>query len=109
MMWLAVAVNTGIFVVFNPVPELIYQGSATASALLEDAVQFIRDNTIEWLVPLAICFRRSSPSTSKRASSPWRTSARRTSCSGRRRSTRRMASGRRDRDSVWSRRRSRAS
>ena len=54
MMWLAVAVNTGIFVVFNAVPELIYQGERDGLGLLEDAVQFLRDNTIEWLVPLAI-------------------------------------------------------
>jgi hypothetical protein len=54
MMWLAVAVNTGIFVVFNAVPELIYQSERDGLGLLEDAVQFLRDNTIEWLVPLAI-------------------------------------------------------
>jgi hypothetical protein len=54
MMWLAVAVNTGIFVVFNAVPELIYQGQRDGLALLEDAVQFLRDNTIEWLLPVAV-------------------------------------------------------
>jgi hypothetical protein len=54
MLWLAVAVNTGIFVVFNAVPELIYQGQRDGLALLEDAVQFLRDNTVEWLFPLAV-------------------------------------------------------
>jgi len=54
LMWLAVAVNTGIFIVFNAVPELIYQGQRDGLALLEDAVQFLRDNTVEWLIPLAV-------------------------------------------------------
>lgn len=54
MMWLAIAVNVGIFLLFNAVPELIYQGSRDGLGLLEDAVQFLRDNTLEWLVPLAV-------------------------------------------------------
>lgn len=54
MLWFAVAVNAGIFLLFNAVPELIYQGTRDGLGLLEDAVQFLRDNTLEWLVPLAL-------------------------------------------------------
>ena len=54
LLWVTIAVNTGIFVVFNPIPELIYQGRNDGMALLEDAVQFTRDNLVEWLVPLAL-------------------------------------------------------
>lgn len=54
LLWLLIAVNAGIFLVFNPVPELIYQGTTDGMALLNDAVQFMRDNLVEWLVPLAI-------------------------------------------------------
>ncbi len=54
MLWLMIAVNTGIFIAFNPIPELIYQGTNDGMALLEDALQFTRDNLVEWLVPVAI-------------------------------------------------------
>lgn len=54
LLWLLIAVNTGIFVVFNPIPELIYQGSDDGMALLQDAAQFTRDNLLEWLIPVAI-------------------------------------------------------
>lgn len=54
MMWLVIFVNTAIFIVFNPIPELIYQGRSDGMALLEDAVQFTRDNLIEWWIPMAI-------------------------------------------------------
>lgn len=54
LLWLLIAVNAGIFLVFNPVPELIYQGTSDGLALLNDAVQFMRDNLLEWLVPLAV-------------------------------------------------------
>lgn len=54
MAWLVIAVNTSIFILFNAVPELIYQGHREGLALLEDAVQFLRDNTVEWLLPLAV-------------------------------------------------------
>jgi len=54
LLWLRVAVNAGIFLVFNPIPELIYQGTSDGMALLEEAVQFSRDNLLEWLVPVAV-------------------------------------------------------
>lgn len=54
MLWLMIFVNTAIFIVFNPIPELIYQGRSDGMAILEDAVQFTRDNLLEWLAPLAI-------------------------------------------------------
>ena len=55
MVWLDVAVNVGLFVVCNPLPELIYQSSRDGLALVDDSVQFVRENAVEWLLPLAIC------------------------------------------------------
>lgn len=49
--WLVIFVKTAIFVIFNAVPELIYQGHNDGTALLSDAYQFIRSNTVEWLLP----------------------------------------------------------
>lgn len=55
MAWLSIAVQAGIFVLANPVPELVYQGRREGLALIDDAVQFVRDNAPEWLLPLAAC------------------------------------------------------
>jgi hypothetical protein len=54
LLWLSIAINTGIFLLFNPVPELVYQSSSESFELLERAVQFMRENTLEWLLPLAL-------------------------------------------------------
>jgi hypothetical protein len=40
-----------LYVIFNPVPELIYQGRVSGLALLSASYQFIVENWIEWLLP----------------------------------------------------------
>lgn len=52
--WLAIAVNAGVFLVCNPLPEMIYQGSRDGFPLIDDAIQFTRENALEWLVPVAL-------------------------------------------------------
>ena len=52
--WLALVINLALFLVCNPLPELIYQGARDGIALVDDAVQFMRENAIEWLVPMGI-------------------------------------------------------
>ncbi len=52
--WLAVVVNAAIFLLCNPLPELIYQGSREGLALVDDAIQFTRENAVEWLLPLLL-------------------------------------------------------
>jgi hypothetical protein len=54
MGWLTLAVNLGLFLVCNPLPELVYQGQRDGIGLVDEAVQFMRENAIEWLVPVAI-------------------------------------------------------
>ena len=54
LLWLQIAINVGCFVVFNAVPELIYQGRNDGMALLQDAIEFTRDNLVEWFVPVAL-------------------------------------------------------
>lgn len=51
VVWFVLFVKIAIFVVFNAVPELIYQGHYDGTALLSEAFQFVRANTIEWLLP----------------------------------------------------------
>lgn len=43
--WIAVAISA---VVFNPVPEIIYQRDTRALALLQDAARFVQENWPEW-------------------------------------------------------------
>jgi hypothetical protein len=40
-----------LYVIFNAVPELIYQGRISGLALLSASYQFIVENWIEWLLP----------------------------------------------------------
>jgi hypothetical protein len=40
-----------LYVIFNPVPELIYQSRMSGLALLSASYQFIVENWIEWLLP----------------------------------------------------------
>jgi hypothetical protein len=52
--WLAVLVNAALFVVCNPVPELIYQSPRDGMQLVDEAITFTRENALEWLAPVAI-------------------------------------------------------
>jgi hypothetical protein len=47
----AVLVSLAMTVFFNPVPELIYQGSSRSFALLADSARFISAHWPEWLAP----------------------------------------------------------
>lgn len=47
----SVIVGVAIFVLFNAVPELIYQGRVGSIALLAASVRFIQENWIEWFIP----------------------------------------------------------
>lgn len=40
-----------LYVIFNPLPELIYQSRVSGLALLSASYQFIVENWIEWLLP----------------------------------------------------------
>lgn len=56
MAWLGMVVNLGLFLLCNPLPELVYQGQRDGIGLVDEAVQFMRDNAVEWLVPIVILF-----------------------------------------------------
>jgi hypothetical protein len=54
MAWLELAVNLGLFLLCNPLPELVYRGQRDGIGLVDEAVQFMRANAIEWLLPVAL-------------------------------------------------------
>ncbi len=46
-----------LFILLNPVPELIYQGRSGAPLeILKDSYEFVLENWIEWFLPLAVVF-----------------------------------------------------
>ena len=46
-----------LFILLNPVPELMYQGRSGASLeILKDSYEFVLENWIEWFLPLAVVF-----------------------------------------------------
>ena len=53
-LWFVIFVKISIFLVFNPAPELIYQGDRDGIGLLQDAMRFMRENTVEWLIPIFV-------------------------------------------------------
>lgn len=44
-------VSVAVFVLFNAVPELIYQGRVGSVALFAASMRFIQENWIEWFIP----------------------------------------------------------
>ena len=54
---LTTAVFFLVFVLLNPVPEIIYQGRhGSATDVLRESYEFVLENWIEWFLPVAIIF-----------------------------------------------------
>ena len=54
---LTTAVFFLVFVLLNPVPEIIYQGRhGSATEVLRESYEFVLENWIEWFLPVAILF-----------------------------------------------------
>ncbi len=46
-----------LFILLNPIPELIYQGRSGASLeILKDSYDFVLENWVEWFLPVAVVF-----------------------------------------------------
>jgi len=56
LVWLAIAINLGLFLLCNPLPEVVYQGTRDGLGAVDEAVQFMRQNAVEWLLPLLVIF-----------------------------------------------------
>lgn len=44
-------IQVAVFILLNPVPELIYQTRSSGLALISDSYHFIVENWLEWLLP----------------------------------------------------------
>ena len=43
-----------LLVIFNPLPEIIYLGRSDGFGMLQESVDFLRENWLEWFFPLVI-------------------------------------------------------
>ena len=43
-----------LLVILNPIPEIIYLGRSDGMAMLQESVDFLRENWLEWFLPLVI-------------------------------------------------------
>jgi hypothetical protein len=50
----AMLINLILLVVLNPIPEIIYQGRSDGLDMLQESVEFLRENAIEWFLPLIV-------------------------------------------------------
>lgn len=51
---LALAINLILVVVFNTIPEVTYINRGLTMSILQEALEFIKENVIEWFLPLII-------------------------------------------------------
>ena len=47
-------INLALLIALNPIPEIIYQGRSDGFDMLQESVDFIRENGVEWFVPLLV-------------------------------------------------------
>ena len=45
-------INLVLLIILNPVPEIIYQGRSDGFAMLQESLDFLWENGVEWFVPL---------------------------------------------------------
>jgi hypothetical protein len=50
-MLLASLIELILLVILNPIPEIIYQGRSEGFSMLQESVDFLRSNGIEWFFP----------------------------------------------------------
>lgn len=53
-LWLIAVVNLLVAVLFNVLPELLYQRTNASLQLLADSFEFMRENFVEWAIPHAL-------------------------------------------------------
>jgi len=47
-------INLALLIALNPIPEIIYQGRSDGFDMLQESVDFIRENSVEWFTPLLV-------------------------------------------------------
>lgn len=49
---IALLIHLILLIVLNPIPEIVYQGRSDGFDMLQESVDFLRENGIEWFTPL---------------------------------------------------------
>ena len=50
----AFVVTLILLIILNPIPEIIYLGRSDGLAMLQESVDFLRENWLEWFLPLVL-------------------------------------------------------
>lgn len=53
-MILASLIELILLIILNPIPEIIYQGRSDGLAMLQESVEFLRANGVEWFLPFIV-------------------------------------------------------
>jgi hypothetical protein len=51
---ISLLINLTLLIVLNPIPEIVYQGRSEGFDMLQESVDFLRENGIEWFAPLVV-------------------------------------------------------
>lgn len=51
---ISLVINLGLLIVLNPIPEIIYQGRREGFDMLQESVDFLRENGVEWFAPQVV-------------------------------------------------------
>jgi membrane protease YdiL (CAAX protease family) len=51
---IALLINLGLLIALNPIPEIVYQGRSDGFDMLQESIDFLRENGIEWFIPLIV-------------------------------------------------------
>jgi hypothetical protein len=47
-------INLVLLIILNPIPEIIYQGRSAGFAMLQESLDFLWENGVEWFAPLLV-------------------------------------------------------
>lgn len=50
----AFVVTLILLIILNPIPEIIYLGRSDGLAMLQESIDFLRENWLEWFLPLVL-------------------------------------------------------
>jgi hypothetical protein len=53
-MMLASLIELILLVILNPIPEIIYQGRSEGLAMVQESIDFLKGNGVEWFLPFVI-------------------------------------------------------
>jgi len=51
---ISLLINLVLLIALNPIPEIVYQGRSDGFDMLQESIDFLRENAVEWFIPLIV-------------------------------------------------------